>query len=47
MSTTGAVTLSYLSPYKHGSPSSVTKDLETSNIATKIVHDSTFMSYIT
>jgi hypothetical protein len=47
MAITEAGTLSYLSPYKLGSPSSITKNLESTNIQAKIVHDSTYKLYVT
>ena len=41
IATTKAVKPSHLSPYKSGSPSSITKDLNSTNIQAKIIHDST------
>ena len=41
IATTKAFKPSHLSPYKFGSPSSITKDLDSTNIQAKIVHDST------
>ena len=42
MTTTKEVKPSHLSPYKSGSPSSIAKDLDSTNIQAKIVHDSTY-----
>ena len=47
MATTEAVKPSYLSPYKSGSPSSITKDLKSTNIQAKSVHDSTYKPHVT
>ena len=44
---TNAVKLSHLSPYKPGSPPSISKDLGSTNIQPKIVHDSAYKSYVT
>jgi hypothetical protein len=41
------LTRTHLSSYKPGSPSNITKDLESSPNTTKIVHDSTYMSHDT
>ena len=47
MATAEVVKPSHLSPYKSGSPSTITEDLESTNIQAKIVHDSTYKPLVT
>ena len=47
MATTEAIKPSHLSPYKSSSPSSITKDLKSTNIKAKIVPNSTYKPHVT